>query len=74
MRRVNEVKLFLTDQEMRRIKAKADRELIDPGMWMRRTAVSIADGRACVVATELADHGGTNVGAAEKLFGKSQKG
>jgi hypothetical protein len=57
MMRNNEIKVFLTDEEMRRVTARADRELIDAGMWMRRTAVSIADGRARVIANELVDNG-----------------
>jgi hypothetical protein len=52
MTRHNEVKCYLTDQEMERVKARADRELIEPGLWMRRTAVSIADGRARVVVAK----------------------
>jgi hypothetical protein len=57
MMRNNEIKFFLTDEEMKRVTARADRELIDAGMWMRRTAVSIADGRARVIANELVDNG-----------------
>jgi hypothetical protein len=52
MTRNNEVKCYLTDEELKHVKSRADRELIDPSMWMRRTAVSIADGRARVVMEE----------------------
>jgi hypothetical protein len=52
MTRPNKVECYLTDEELARVKARADRELIDPGMWMRRTAVSIAEGR---VRIELAE-------------------
>jgi hypothetical protein len=57
MMKNNQIKVFLTDEEMKHVRARADRELIDASHWMRRTAVSIADGRARVIANELADNG-----------------
>jgi len=52
MERTNEVRCLLSDEELQHIKRKAARELIDPAIWMRRVAVSIADGRARVVVVE----------------------
>jgi len=40
------IKIQLTDGELTAVKARAARELSDPGSWIRRTAVSVADGRA----------------------------
>jgi hypothetical protein len=52
MIRTNEIKCYLSDDELKQVRRRADRELIDPGMWMRRVAVSVADGRARVVVME----------------------
>jgi hypothetical protein len=42
------IKIHLTDQELAFVNERASRELSDPGTWIRRTAVSVADGRAKV--------------------------
>ena len=52
MTRTNEMKCLLSDEELEHVQRKAHRELIDPAMWMRRVAVSVADGRARVVVVE----------------------
>jgi hypothetical protein len=52
MTRTNEIKCYLSDDELKYVQRRADRELIDPAMWMRRVAVSVADGRARVVVME----------------------
>jgi hypothetical protein len=52
MTRKNEIKCYLSDEELKQVQRRADRELIDPGMWMRRVAVSVADGRTRVVVME----------------------
>jgi len=52
MTRTNEIKCYLSDEELKQVQRRADRELIDPSMWMRRVAVSVADGRARVVVME----------------------
>jgi hypothetical protein len=52
MTRENEIKCYLSDNELKHVQRRADRELIDPAMWMRRVAVSVADGRARVVVME----------------------
>jgi hypothetical protein len=38
----------LTDEELKQVQSCANRELSDPGLWMRRIAVSVADGRAII--------------------------
>ena len=40
------IKIHLTDRELAAVRERAGRELNDPGTWIRRTAVSVADGRA----------------------------
>jgi hypothetical protein len=67
MTRTNEIKCYLSDDELKYVQRRADRELIDPAMWMRRVAVSVADGRARVVVMEELD-------AAEGIFGGGQEG
>jgi hypothetical protein len=52
MTRTNEIRCLLSDEELKHVQRRADRELIDPAMWMRRVAVSVADGRARVVVVE----------------------
>src|SRR5262245_32415073 len=52
MVRNHRVTLYLSDQELEQVQARANRELIDARMWMRRVAVSIANGTAKVVASE----------------------
>jgi hypothetical protein len=41
-----EIKCYLTDEELKQVQSCADRELSDSGLWMRRVAVSAADGSA----------------------------
>jgi hypothetical protein len=43
-----EIKSYLTNEELKQVQSCADRELSDPGLWMRRIAVSVADGRAII--------------------------
>jgi hypothetical protein len=50
--RHNEIKCYLTDDELKCVVDRANRELSDPALWIRRVAVSIAEGRARVVARE----------------------
>jgi hypothetical protein len=52
MTRTNAVTCYLTDSELRHVKERADRELSDPALWIRRVAVSVAEGRARVFARE----------------------
>jgi len=52
MTRNNEIKCLLSDEELKHVQRRADRELIDPAMWIRRVALSVADGRARVVVVE----------------------
>ena len=40
------IRIHLTDRELAAVRERAGRELNDPGTWIRRTAVSVADGRA----------------------------
>ena len=40
------IKIHLTASELAAVRERAGRELSDPGSWIRRTAVSVADGRA----------------------------
>jgi hypothetical protein len=55
--RKNELKCYLTDDELTQVTARAGRELIDPAMWLRRVGVAIADGTARVVAREREELG-----------------
>lgn len=48
------IKIYLTDRELAAVMERAGRELSDPGSWIRRTAISVADGRAKL--TVNADH------------------
>jgi hypothetical protein len=48
----NAVVCYFSDRELRHVRERADRELSDPALWIRRVAVSIAEGRARVVAKE----------------------
>jgi hypothetical protein len=50
--RSNAVVCYFSDRELRHVRERADRELSDPALWIRRVAVSIAEGRARVVARE----------------------
>ena len=50
--RHNEIKCYLTDAELECVIKRANRELSDPSLWIRRVAVAIAEGRARVVARE----------------------
>ena len=43
------IKIHLTDRELAAVKERADRELNDPGTWIRRTAVSVAVGRVKLI-------------------------
>ena len=43
-----EINCYLTDEELKQVLSCADRELSDPGLWMRRVAVSVADGSAII--------------------------
>jgi hypothetical protein len=45
---MHKITLRLTREELDYVMLRAKRELSDPATWIRRTAVSIADGRAKV--------------------------
>jgi hypothetical protein len=50
--RTIEIKCYLTPEELQAVQARADRELSDPGLWIRRVAVAVADGSASVIASQ----------------------
>jgi hypothetical protein len=50
--RKNELKCYLTDDELKQVTTQASRELIDPAMWLRRVGVAVADGTARIVSRE----------------------
>jgi hypothetical protein len=50
--RLYEITCYLTDDELRAVQARADREFSEPGLWIRRVAVAIADGSARVIAKQ----------------------
>jgi hypothetical protein len=51
------VSVSLTDAEMTAVRQRAEAELTDPGTWMRRVAISVANGAARVVAREREELG-----------------
>ena len=53
--RHHEIKCYLTDDELEYVRARANRELSDPALWIRRVAVAVADGSARVVARQRED-------------------
>jgi hypothetical protein len=52
MVRNRRITLYLSDRELELVQSRANRELSDPGLWMRRVAVAIADGSARVIAKQ----------------------
>jgi hypothetical protein len=45
--RKNELKCYLTDDELKQVTTQASRELIDPAMWLRRVGVAVAERWSC---------------------------
>jgi len=43
-----EIKCYLTDDELNFVRARADEELSPLGVWIRRVAVSVAEGSAII--------------------------